>query len=124
MFHKKMFFFLPSSGSFSGLHFLCAVRRLSSSSSTARVAATVMATESISLNPLSFARLTINPSSQFLKRKNLSCRIRRTQFGAVCSKTSDYQGNIISPILIVYISVWLIIEAYVQDVTCGSVSTR
>ncbi|KAL0791959.1 hypothetical protein Bca101_008205 [Brassica carinata] len=44
-----------------------------------------------SLNPLSFARLTKDPSNQFRKRRNLSCRIRRTQFGAICSKTSDYQ---------------------------------
>ncbi|KAH0895208.1 hypothetical protein HID58_057637 [Brassica napus] len=93
----------PSSN-FSGLHFLCAVRRLSSSSSTARVAAILMATESICLNPLSFARLTINPSSQFLKRRNLSCRIHRSQSGSICSKTSDYQGNIISPIQIHYLS--------------------
>ncbi|CAN6820631.1 unnamed protein product [Brassica oleracea] len=50
-----------------------------------------MATESICLNPLSFARLTKNPSNQFRKRRNLSCRIRRSQFGAICSKTSDYQ---------------------------------
>ncbi|XP_013627370.1 PREDICTED: uncharacterized protein LOC106333474 [Brassica oleracea var. oleracea] len=50
-----------------------------------------MATESISLNPLSFTRLTINFSNQFRKRRNLSCRIRRSQFGAICSKTSDYQ---------------------------------
>ncbi|KAF3510733.1 hypothetical protein F2Q69_00010129 [Brassica cretica] len=84
-------FFFPSRGSFSGLHFLCAVRRLSSSSSTARVAAILMATESIFLNPLSFARLTINPSNQFRKRRKLSRRIRRSQSGAVCSKTSDYQ---------------------------------
>ncbi|KAJ4882004.1 hypothetical protein Rs2_39059 [Raphanus sativus] len=38
-----------------------------------------MATESISLNPLSFSR------------RKLSCRTRRSQFGAICSKTSDYQ---------------------------------
>ncbi|XP_009106889.1 uncharacterized protein LOC103832596 isoform X2 [Brassica rapa] len=50
-----------------------------------------MATESISLNPLSFPRLTKNPSNQFRKRRNLSCRIRRSQSGAICSKTSDYQ---------------------------------
>ncbi|KAG2292311.1 hypothetical protein Bca52824_038980 [Brassica carinata] len=52
-----------------------------------------MATESICLNPLSFARLTKNPSSQFRKRRNLSCRIRRSQSGSICSKTSDYQGQ-------------------------------
>ncbi|CDY10572.1 BnaC03g70420D [Brassica napus] len=50
-----------------------------------------MATESICLNPLSFARLTKNPSSQFRKRRNLSCRIRRSQSGSICSKASDYQ---------------------------------
>ncbi|CAF2211709.1 unnamed protein product [Brassica rapa] len=50
-----------------------------------------MATESICLNPLSFARLTKNPSNQFRKRRNLSCRTRRSRFGAICSKTSDYQ---------------------------------
>ncbi|KAF8092092.1 hypothetical protein N665_0424s0025 [Sinapis alba] len=50
-----------------------------------------MATESISLNPLSFSRLTKNPSNQFRKKRKLSCRTRRSQFGAICSKTSDYQ---------------------------------
>ncbi|KAJ0249941.1 Lipase/lipooxygenase [Hirschfeldia incana] len=50
-----------------------------------------MATESIYLNPLSFARLTKNPSSQFRKRRKLSCRTRHSQFGAICSRTSDYQ---------------------------------
>ncbi|CAH8354904.1 unnamed protein product [Eruca vesicaria subsp. sativa] len=50
-----------------------------------------MATESISLNPLHFARFTKDPSNQFRKRRKLSCRTRRSQFGAICSKTSDYQ---------------------------------
>ncbi|CAA7015502.1 unnamed protein product [Microthlaspi erraticum] len=50
-----------------------------------------MATESICLKPLSFARFAKNPLNQFHKRRNRSYRIRRSQFGAVCSKTADYQ---------------------------------
>ncbi|CAH8255658.1 unnamed protein product [Arabidopsis lyrata] len=53
--------------------------------------ATAMATESICLKPVSFARLTKNPSNQFRKRRKLSSRIHRFRFGVICSKSSDYQ---------------------------------
>ncbi|ESQ29948.1 hypothetical protein EUTSA_v10011547mg [Eutrema salsugineum] len=51
----------------------------------------VMATESICIKPLSFASFTKNPLNQFRCRRNLSRRIHRSRFGAISSKTSDYQ---------------------------------
>ncbi|XP_010480058.1 PREDICTED: uncharacterized protein LOC104758807 isoform X2 [Camelina sativa] len=50
-----------------------------------------MATESICLKAVTFARITTNPSNQFRKRRKLSCRSRPFRFGVICSKTSDYQ---------------------------------
>ncbi|KAL1192988.1 hypothetical protein V5N11_015098 [Cardamine amara subsp. amara] len=50
-----------------------------------------MTMESICLKPVSFVRFTRNPLAQIGKRRKLPCRIRRSRFCVIFSKTSDYQ---------------------------------